>query len=237
MEVVLEPAINVYARDEFLRRVQLLKDLAESVQVDVADGIFAKPKNFSDPKIAGAVLSPRQAHVHLMVADHAAALSDWLPILPGLLTFHIEAVPEPTGLLSLLRAEGIERGLGIGPETPLERVVPYLDAVDALLFVSVPPGKSGQKFDERTPDRVRIVHERFPRVRIGVDGGVTTAHFPALVRAGARRLSIGSALFERPDPRQAFLDMRRALRAALKEAAGAAKKTGTSGGHGILNTH
>lgn len=211
--VVLEPAVNVSAAEELRRRIRLVRDAAWMMQIDVADGILAQPKNVADPRTVAAELPPEKTHIHLMVEDVAAALDAWCPISPRRITFHVETSQAVPLLLERLHSDGIERGLALGPETPLERAVPHARAIDFLLFVSVPPGRSGQTFDPTTPGRVRLMHERFPRLRIGVDGGVKRDLFEPLVRAGVSSVSIGSAIFSSDDPLGEFTRLQDALAA------------------------
>lgn len=208
MPVVIEPAINVYAKDEFRRRIRLLRDLADIIQIDVVDGVFASPENIADVKFVERELPPQRVHVHLMVEESEDYLEKWRPVAPRRITVHVEAERDLVSVLTLLSAEGIERGLALGPSTPLERVLPHIPDIDFLLFVSVPPGKSGQQFDPATLSRVRTMRERFPRLPIGVDGGVTRDLLRPIAEAGATSVAIGSALYDTPNPRLTFVEFR-----------------------------
>jgi ribulose-phosphate 3-epimerase len=206
MRVTLEPAINATSKDELRRRLRRVKDLTDVVQIDVVDGRFAKPRNVADPVIIQKELPPEKIHLHLMVEDNAAAIEQWRTIAPRRISFHIESETQVEGLLTLLLAEGIERGLALGPSTALERVLPYAAAIDFLLFVSVPPGRSGQAFSPATIDRIRAVREKFPSLPIGVDGGVTLDLIRSLIDAGATSIAVGSAIFSAKDPRFAITE-------------------------------
>lgn len=216
MSVVLEPAINVYSKEEFRRRLRLMRDLADTIQIDVADGVFASPKNFTDIKTIEREVPPGKIHVHLMVDESEEYLEQWRPVAPRRITVHVEAERDLVSVLTLLRAEGIERGLALGPSTPLERVLPHIREIDFLLFVSVPPGKSGQQFDPATLERVRTMRERFPKLPIGVDGGVTRELLRPLAEAGATSVAIGSALYDTPNPRLTFVEFRELLGSTRK---------------------
>lgn len=214
MNAILEPAINVYSKEELRRRIRLMKDLAESIQIDVVDGKFAQPENIADVKTVQRELAPEKTHVHLMVEDVTKSLEEWRPVVPARITVHVEMKDNIQGILTLLLAEGIDRGLALGPATPLERVLPHIPSIDFLLFVSVPPGKSGQAFDPTTVGRVRTMREKFPSLPIGVDGGVTRDLLLPLAEAGATSVSLGSALFDTPRPRLTFTQFRDLLASA-----------------------
>jgi ribulose-phosphate 3-epimerase len=188
-----------------------MKDLADIIQIDVVDGIFAQPENIVDLNIVRRELPPEKIHVHLMVEESEEALEKWRPIAPRRITIHVEAERDLVSVLTLLLAEGIERGLALGPSTPLDRVLPYINTIDFLLFVSVPPGRSGQLFDPTTMERVRTMRQKLPQLPIGVDGGVTKDLLKPLATAGATSIAVGSALFEAPNPRLAFMEFREML--------------------------
>jgi ribulose-phosphate 3-epimerase len=70
--------------------------------------------------------------------------------------------------------------------------------------MSVNPGFGGQQFIPYTVDKIRqarrIIDEKKLSCAVEVDGGIDTATLPAVVKAGASVLVVGSAIFGRPDP-------------------------------------
>ena len=76
--------------------------------------------------------------------------------------------------------------------------------IDLLLIMSVNPGFGGQKFIERTYDKVaqarQMIDDTGSSAKIEVDGGVGPANFERLVNCGANALVAGSAVFNSPDP-------------------------------------
>lgn len=217
---VLEPAINTASVEEMLARLRLVRGLVDWVQIDVSDGEFAHPQTVHAPSVVVRELSEIQVHVHLMVQDVPHYLDAWMPVRPKRITIHIEAEPRPQRAFAKLREQGIERGLALGPSTSVDRVFPFLDEIDFLLFVSVPPGRSGQSFDPTTLLRLRTVHTLRPQLRIGVDGGITPDLVRPLLDAGATSLSVGSGIFSSPDPRAALGTYSEAMRIATRNYAG-----------------
>ncbi|MDP3685727.1 MAG: ribulose-phosphate 3-epimerase [bacterium] len=211
---VLLPAINAYTEEEFTERARLLRELnVRSAQVDVSDGIFGVPRNFSSPEIAVRELPGFKLDVHLMVRDVLAAIASWQAVMPVRLTVHVEVLRDPHAVLEQIRAAGSECGLALGPDTPVEAVQPYLSDVAVLLFVAVPPGRSGQQLDPKTPERIQAVRQQYPALPIGVDGGVSAAVVPQLLAAGATTIVVASALFNVPDPKAAYAELKRLVEA------------------------
>ena len=73
-----------------------------------------------------------------------------------------------------------------------------------VLLMSVNPGFGGQKFIEKTIDKVhrlkQMIHESGSHALIEVDGGVQAETAPRLVKAGVDILVSGSYVFKSTDP-------------------------------------
>ena len=78
--------------------------------------------------------------------------------------------------------------------------------------MSVNPGFGGQKFIEKTFDKVRtlkaMIVEKGCATKIEIDGGVTSDNARALVDAGADVLVAGSFVFKSSDPIQTIADLK-----------------------------
>ena len=75
--------------------------------------------------------------------------------------------------------------------------------IDLVCLMSVNPGFGGQKFIERTYDKVRelkgMINEAGSNTLIEIDGGVNTDNAPKLIAAGADVLVAGSFVFRAED--------------------------------------
>lgn len=206
---ILVPALNASTEQEFLHRCGVLRLLAPPLaQVDVSDGILGVPKNFAIPSLAARELHGVRLDIHLMVHDAAGAAKAWRAVTPERITIHSEALSDPRPVLAGIAEAGGARGLALGPRTPTARVEPFLSGIDFLLFVSVPPGRSGQPFSPETFERVRAIRKRYPDLNVGVDGGVTAALVPELLEAGVTTICVASAIFEATDPRRAYEELK-----------------------------
>lgn len=206
----LVPALNASSEREFVERARILRTLEPPwVQVDVADGRFGVPKNVAYPALAERELLGLRLDIHLMVQDVSAAVAAWGAIAPGRMTVHCEVLDDPAAALADIRSRGSSRGLALGPETLPDRVAPHLRGADFLLFVAVPPGRSGQAFDARILERIRAVRAENPSLDIGVDGGVISTLVPDLLKAGATTICAASAIFRAPDPVEAYWTLKR----------------------------
>lgn len=199
-KIVLEPSINVYSKEEFINRIALVKNLASVIQIDVVDGIFTKPKNFAEPRIVFKEIKPEKVHIHLMVKFDQKEIEKWAVGKPKRITIHLESgsSEELEFAFKRLKSQKIERGLAISPLTSLDLLNNFSDKIDFLLILAVHPGRGGQKFSSTTFQRLVTIKKKFPKLKIGVDGGVGREHLEDLRQIGLNSVAVGSALFNSP---------------------------------------
>ena len=129
-----------------------------------------------------------------------------------MISFHLNATENPSTVLEQIRAAGVQAGLAINPDFPVESLYPYLKECDFILLMSVFAGFGGQKFIEETYDRLRTLKAEIQRqglnIPIEVDGGVSAANSRALAEAGAEILVAGSAVFKADDPAAVIQQMK-----------------------------
>lgn len=145
---------------------------------------------------------------HLMVSDPAKYLTDYVQAGCEAITFHLEAVPDPTELLREIRRLDVVAGLAINPDTPFSAAEPFLQECDLFLVMSVHPGFGGQKF---IPDVLSKVNQARAAcgddLIISIDGGVSKSTIEACARAGADVFVAGSSVFDEPDYSAAVADL------------------------------
>lgn len=172
-------------------------------QFDIMDGQFVPSSSVTCDDIAS--LRTKLAwEVHLMVVHPEQCLEDYRKAGAKRIVFHYEATSSPDLIIEKIHGQGLEAGLAVNPETPIEAIAPFVDSLDGVLFMSVHPGFYGAKFLPEVMDKVKAFRKKYPRMEIGVDGGVSADTIPIIVPAGADTIYIGSAIFRQPDPGAAY---------------------------------
>ena len=128
------------------------------------------------------------------------------------LQIHIEADCDLHTELRRIQALGVKRALVLNPETPAERLLPYLDEVDEILVMTVHPGYGGQKFIGECLSKVSLFRELKPGLDIMIDGGGNAETIPLSAKAGANQFVAGSYLFRQADMRKAVEDLRKSVK-------------------------
>ena len=210
----IAPSILACDFSQLAAEVETVRADADLLHVDVMDGHFVPNLSIGAPVVK--CLRPRTdmyLDCHLMIDNPGDLLDDFAAAGANSCTVHIE-LGDPRPLFDRMRAHGMRVGLVLNPETPLDAVLPHLEEIDILLFMSVHPGFGGQAFLPEVLDKVRaaraIVDERALPIELEIDGGINLETAPLAAAAGADILVAGSAVFGTPDRGAAC----RAIRAA-----------------------
>ena len=183
---------------------------ADALHLDIMDSHFVPNLSFGPDFVA---LSRRVApsfyrNVHLMMSRPDLYIDVFAAAGAQTLQIHVEADCDLHAELAHIRAAGMKAAVALNPETPVERIAPYLDEVGEVLVMTVHPGYGGQKFITECLPKLEWLRARRPALDLMVDGGVNAETAVEAVCAGANQLVAGSYLFGRPDMSAAVADMR-----------------------------
>ena len=176
--------------------------------IDVMDGVFVPNISFGMPVIkAISQHAKKPLDVHLMIVDPDRYLEEFKNLGADVLTVHLEACTHLHRTLNAIKDLGMKAGVALNPHTPVQTLKDVLAEIDLVCLMSVNPGFGGQKFIEKTYDKVRelraMADEVGVELMIEIDGGVTPNNATALVEAGADVLVAGSSVFKAPNPAEA----------------------------------
>ena len=188
---------------------------ADLLHVDVMDGHFV-PNLTIGPPVVKSLRSHTDLYFdcHLMVDNPGDFLDDFAAAGANGCSVHVE-VGDVVPLFAEMRRLGLDVGLAVNPETPVEASLPYLADVDLLLMMTVHPGFGGQAFIADVMDKVKVAREEIDRrglkVALQVDGGINEETAPVAAAAGADVFVAGSAIFHADDPLNAARRIRSAV--------------------------
>ena len=182
---------------------------AKVLHLDVMDGHFVPNLSFGIP-IVEAVrrTTDLPLDVHLMLSEPGRYVRQFRDAGADLMTFHVEAVPDPVELLDEIRSLGAAAGVSLNPPTPVERLENCVDHCDLVLVMSVMPGFAGQSFQPVGLEKLRWLRARAGgRALLAIDGGVARDTIDRCAEAGADLFVMGSALFVEEDYGQFIEEM------------------------------
>jgi ribulose-phosphate 3-epimerase len=175
------------------------------------DGHFVPNISFGPPVIES--LRPRTDayfDTHLMIAEPERYVDPFVEAGADRLTVHVEACDDVASVLETIHDRGVDAGVALNPDTPVEAATDAFDRADVVVVMGVQPGFGGQSFIEATVGKVETVAGVYDG-EIEVDGGIDADTGPACGAAGADTFVIGSSLFGAEDVRTRLADLEAAL--------------------------
>jgi len=212
------PSINVKTFEEVEERIARVEPYVKWCHLDVTDGIFSSHETWRNPKDLLGLETNLNIEVHLMVSNPDEVIDDWLtpqvhPVrspMPSAsadasrrltsngvkrIIVHAEAVKDFNLILEKCRDRGIEFGIAVNPETPIEAFGPYIGKADIFLFLAVKPGPSGQAMHPNTAGKITSFRKSCAECIIEVDGGVNPETAKKVIETGANFLVSGNYIF------------------------------------------
>ena len=173
---------------------------ADAFHLDVMDGHFVPNITFGPALVAAVRRRTRlPLDVHLMIDDPARYFEAFARAGGNTLVFHIETHSDPAALLRTGRELGVTVGAALRPETPVDRVWPWVEHLDQVMVMGVNPGFSGQTFIPDALQKIRAVRERLDvagsSADLSIDGGITPATARESAQAGATFFVCGNSVF------------------------------------------
>lgn len=188
--------VSVSVLKEYDRLINAVKKVNDSkanyLHVDVMDGKFVNNKKFPIEVVKDIKsISKKPLDVHLMV-DSINAVKEYAMLEPDILTLHAEII-EDYEIIDYIKSLGIKVGLAINPETKISSLIPYIDDIDLVLFMSVTPGLGGQEFKEEVIEKVKELRKIAPSdLIISIDGGINNKTVSLCKYAGCDMVVSGS---------------------------------------------
>lgn len=196
------------------KEVRLLEEAGvDCLHLDVMDGSFVPNMSYGMP-IVSAIrkVTDLTLDVHLMIRDPSTYASQFVDAGADMITFHIEALPQPSDLLAKIRSQGVAAGLAINPSTEMSHVLPWVSQCDLVLVMSVEAGFGGQAFNPIALERLSGLRKEYgPELLLEVDGGVNLKTVGQCTANGVDLLVVGSAIFREADYCQAMTRLRREM--------------------------
>jgi len=194
---------------------------ADLIHVDVMDGHFVPNITIGLPVVRAIKRVARvPLDVHLMIRDPDRYIEAFAQAGAAMISVHVELLPHLHRTLHAIKALGAKAGVVLNPSTPVGALEQIAADVDFVLVMSVNPGFEGQTFIPRSESKLKEVRVALDyagntAAPIEIDGGIDLHNAARVVKAGARILVAGSAVFHSPDPERATRELKAAAAGAL----------------------
>ena len=214
---VILPSLLMCDFGNLENEIRRLEDAGvQGLHLDVMDGHFVPNLSFGLPVVEVIrKITDLPLDVHLMISNPEEYVGRYVEAGANLVSFHLEATPEPVKLFEEIRSAEAAAGIVINPPTPVEELIPVVAECDFVLVMSVMPGFGGQKFDANALEKIRTLREHAgPDLPIEVDGGVNAQTIASCVQAGTDMLVVGSAITSQESYEKSYIELSNLARAA-----------------------
>lgn len=216
LKIQIIPSILVHNEKDLKERIIAVQGLVDVVQIDVADNIFVPNKTVQYEEIKKVLAELNQnsriktkVEAHLMVKDPENYIKKYAEFCETII-FHYEAGKENSlSLIKQIQSLKKRAGIAINPDTKISEVKNLLKDVDEILFMTVYPGFSGQKFLPEVLPKIKEARKLFPQVDIEVDGGLGIGTAKLSAKAGANIICGASAIYSRGDVATAVKELKK----------------------------
>ena len=217
---VVLPALLLCDFGHLAREVERLEEAgAAALHLDVMDGRFVPQLTYGMVVVEAVRRAAKvPLEVHLMVERPERSIADYARAGADIVTVHVEGLTDPGATLETIAGLGAKAHLALSPDTPVERVEPYLDRCDGVLVMSVEPGYGGQRFNpvalEKLSSLAAVRRQRNAGFRLCVDGGISTETVGPVAAAGAELIVAGSAVIRAQNYAHAITELEQLAREA-----------------------
>lgn len=213
------PAIIAKNEKELEEKIKKVKNAADWIQLDIMDNKFVPNLTINNPIKISKILKkfPKiNFEVHLMIKNPEKRINNWLKSNAKRLIIHFESTNKKKliDLIKKIKKSKIEIGLAVNPETStsdIKHLKNIINKIDLILFLSVHPGFSGQKFIKSTIKKIKLFHKLYSNVKIGVDGGLNDKNIKNVIKVGSQNLIFGSFVFNSKSPSKAIKNIKQII--------------------------
>ena len=212
-DIEIAPSILAADFGYLMRDIKAVENNAEYLHIDVMDGHYVNNISFGIPVIQSIrKYTDMKFYTHLMITNPEKYIKAFADAGSDNITFHVECSEDPDKLIEDIKALGLSAGISIHPDTPIEKVFPYIGKVDIILIMTVYPGFGGQGYLSSSNERIaklrKAIDDKGADTIISVDGGITLENVKEVYDAGARLFVAGSTVFNAEDPAKAIEDLK-----------------------------
>ena len=199
---------------------QKVQNISDHIQLDVTDGVFAGDGTFREVRRFKQLPHSEKIELHMMVHTPSNFVDDIVDLNPARVIFHLESFEGTNDIpfvYEKLRQETqSELALALNPESPNERLEEHLSLIDYVLFMGYNPGWSNQPINPNVFMKIGQFTDKYPEMRIAVDGHVGKDTVEDYVKAGATILCANTSIFGKGNPEENYRQLKLLAEAAAK---------------------
>ncbi|MEK7462622.1 MAG: hypothetical protein AAB618_03535 [Patescibacteria group bacterium] len=185
---------------------------SRELHIDVVDGEFVETVSWPiDPADSPLAVKPYTdkftLEVDLMMSNPIPAARAWEKAGADMIVFHVESI-DCDSFIDFIKHSAASVGIAFHGVTTLDALKPYLAYADYIQVMGIETiGLQGQPFSLRTIEKVESLKALYPHIPVSVDGSVNHETIKQVVKAGADRMIVGSAISKADDKQSAYEEL------------------------------
>lgn len=170
---------------------------ADLIHIDIMDGHFVPNLTFG-PGIVKSIRpwTSLPLDVHLMIDNPERFIGPFADAGADFLGVHIEVCKgkRMAKTLKMIKDSGVKKTIVLNPNTNIKTVIPFLQNVQMVLFMTVFPGFGSQRFISSVLKKISFLRKLWDGL-IEVDGGINEETARLCIDAGANVIVAGTYIF------------------------------------------
>lgn len=212
------PAILVKSFSELQEKLGRYVGISKLVQIDICDGRFVPsitwPMQPNDSYSVENIIGEEEGMPYwdkldfefdLMILNAHKKFDLFMKLGAKRIIFHLEAEDEQ-GLMEFFESldpylkDNIEIGIAINNTTDINKLNKFINHIDFIQLMGIDHiGFQGEPFSEKVLKQIEELKQKYPEIKISIDGGVNEESAPILIDAGIDALVMGSTLLRSYD--------------------------------------
>ena len=189
--VTICPTVTTDDYDIYRQQIEQSAEYATRVHIDLGDGIFTRKLTAVEDVWWPAGM---RADLHIMFQEPFRHIPAILALKPQMVIVHAEAEGDYMAFAREMHRHGIEVGVSLLQNTPVEAIVPALELIDHVLIFSGDLGHFGGEADLSLLEKAKLLKQIKPQIEIGWDGGANADNAKALADGGVDVINCGGYL-------------------------------------------
>jgi len=206
------PTIDAENSEAFRKQIERVASFAHRIHIDLGDGNFTPNRLVEIPEVwwPGGV----RADLHVMYERPAEHVDELIALGPQLIIVHAESEGEFGAFSEKVRRHGIEVGVALLQDTPVDLIKPALGLVDHVLIFSGNLGyQGGSEADLGLIEKVKEIKAVRSTIEIGWDGGANDQNVRQLVAGGIDVVNVGGFIQQAQNAGKAYESLMAAVKA------------------------
>lgn len=220
----------ILAKDfnDLREKLSRFANVSKLVQIDVCDGKFVPSVSWPlDKSITGKhdlylekILDEEEGlpfwdkidfEFDLMVMNASRQFEFFVKLGAKRIIFHLEAenkkeLKEFLSSIDPYLRDSIEIGLALNNTTSIDELDQFINNIDFIQCMGIEHiGFQGEPFDDKVLEQIKEIKNKYPEIKISVDGGINETSAPLLIKSGVDRFVMGSTLLKSYDLEETIL--------------------------------